>query len=269
MTLHTVQQPQPQHPTWRKDGNPTPHTAQWPQHNTAYSTKTVIVMPHMVQQLQSWHPMQRNNHNSNTLCGAITATIKPHTEQWPHVTILPPFFTFPTHVTSCALSVPCHLPTCTQHVPPNHGTYSHLHRTYVHHPICPCPYLVPHGYAMASYHIPLTRSSSTPLPPLVLYTFPIWYASWSLSTSQIYHVSPLSEALCFFPWFSTTLSFVYCFRLRTVLRSRLRPSPVYKPLSRHLCLSSLTWSLILSLVQCSTIPLCVPLCKNPLKPSAA
>ena len=89
------------------------------------------------------------------------------------VTILAPFFTFPTHVTPRALSFPCHLPTGTQHVPPNHGTHSCLYCTHMHYPICPCPCLVPYGYAAASYHIPLTRSLITHSSPLVLYTFPI------------------------------------------------------------------------------------------------
>ena len=84
------------------------------------------------------------------------------------ITNLPPFFTFLTHMTSRALSFPHHLPTCTCHVPPNHGTYSCLHRTYVHYPICPCPCLVPYSCAEASYHIPLTRSSMTHSSPLVL-----------------------------------------------------------------------------------------------------
>jgi len=96
---------------------------------------------------------------------------------WLYVMILPPFFTFLTHVTPRALSFPRHLPTYTCHVPPNHGTYSCLYCTHVHYPICPRPYMVPYGCAMTSYHIPLTRLSLTHLPPLVLYIFPIWYAS--------------------------------------------------------------------------------------------
>jgi hypothetical protein len=89
----------------------------------------------------------------------------------------PHFSTFLTHMTSRALSFPRHLPTCTQHVPPNHGTYSCLYCTYVHYSICPCPCLVSYSCATASYHISLTRSSLTRSSPLVLYTFPIWYAS--------------------------------------------------------------------------------------------
>ena len=81
------------------------------------------------------------------------------------VTILPPFFTFLTHMTPHVLSFPHHLPMCTQHVPPNHGTYSCLRHTHVHYPICPCPYLVPYGCATASYYIPLTHSSMTHSSP--------------------------------------------------------------------------------------------------------
>ena len=43
----------------------------------------------------------------------------------------PHFSTFLTHVTLCALSLPQHLPMCTQHVPPNHGNYSCLCCTHV------------------------------------------------------------------------------------------------------------------------------------------
>jgi len=50
---------------------------------------------------------------------------------------------------------------------------------------------------------------------------------------------------------------------------RLRPSPVYKPLSRRLCLLSLTWSLIRVLFRAPTVPLCVPLFKGTLNLSAA
>ena len=57
--------------------------------------------------------------------------------------------------------------------------------TYMHDPLCPPPYLVPYGCAMASYHVSLTHLLMTHSSPLVLYTFPIWYASWSPSTSQI------------------------------------------------------------------------------------
>ena len=144
---------------------------------------------------------------------------------------------------------------CTQHVPSSHGILSRLRCTHVHHPIYPRPYLVPYGCAATSYHIPLTRSPMTHSSPLVLYTFSIRYASWSPLMSQVHQVSPSSEALCFFPWSSTILSSVLPF----IPSFRLRPFPVYKPLSRRLCLSSLTWSLIPSLVQCSTAPLCVPL----------
>ena len=94
----------------------------------------------------------------------------------------PHFSTFLTHVTSHALSFPRHLPTSTQHVPPNHGTYSRLHRTHVHYPIHPCPCLVPYGCATASYHIPLTHSSMTHsspfstihLPHLVCFLIPVY-----------------------------------------------------------------------------------------------
>jgi hypothetical protein len=97
-----------------------------------------------------------------------------------HTTMLrfyPHFSTFLTHVTSYALSFPCHLPMCTQHVPPSHGAYSRLHCTHMHYPLYPRSCLVPYGYAAASYYVPLTHSSMTHLSPFALYTFPSWYAS--------------------------------------------------------------------------------------------
>ena len=112
------------------------------------------------------------------------------------VMILPPFFSFLTHVTPRTLSFPCHLPTCTQHVPPNHGTYSHLHCTHVHYPICPCPCLVPYGCAMASYHISPTRSSMTHSSPFLYYT-PSPFGMLP-DPHLCHHISPSSEALCFF-----------------------------------------------------------------------
>jgi len=112
---------------------------------------------------------------------------------------------------------------CSQHVPPNHGIYLCLHCTHVHYPLCPCSCLVPYGCAVASYHVPLTRSSMTHSSPLVLYTFPIRHASWSPLMSQVHHVSPSSEALCFFPWSRTILSFVYCFTFRIQLQTQTSP----------------------------------------------
>jgi hypothetical protein len=81
------------------------------------------------------------------------------------VMILPPFFHFPhSHDLTCP-QFPRHLPTCTHHVPPNHGTYLCLHCTHMHYPPCPCPYLVPYSCAIASYHISLTCSSMTHSSP--------------------------------------------------------------------------------------------------------
>ena len=95
------------------------------------------------------------------------------------VTILPPFFHLPYLCALTCPQFPCHRPTCCCHVPPDYRTYSCLHCTYMYYPIRPCSCLVPYGCAMASYHISLTRLSLTHLSPLVLYTFPIGYASWS------------------------------------------------------------------------------------------
>jgi hypothetical protein len=66
----------------------------------------------------------------------------------------------------------------------------------MHYPLYPRSCLVPYGCAMASYHIPLTRSSMTHLSPSVLYTFPIGMLP---DPHLRHHVSPSSEALCFFP----------------------------------------------------------------------
>jgi hypothetical protein len=154
------------------------------------------------------------------------------------VTILPSFFTFLTHVTRHALSFPRHLPTCTQHVPPNHRTYSHLRRTHVHYPIHPCPCLVPYGCAAASYHIPLTCSSMTHLSPLVLSTSPFGMLSDPRLCHRyiMFHLyqKPYASFLDLILYLAsyTVSPFVPSFRLR--------PSPIYKPLSRCLCLSSLT-----------------------------
>jgi hypothetical protein len=119
---------------------------------------------------------------------AMSATCAPPSHRKSKVLQFYPHFSlFLTHVTLRALSFPHHLLMCTQHVPPSHRTYSHLHCTHVHYPICLCPCLVPYGCAAASYYVPLTHSSLTHSSPFVLYTFPIWYASWSPSTSQIHH----------------------------------------------------------------------------------
>jgi hypothetical protein len=143
---------------------------------------------------------------------------------------------------------------CTQHVPPNHGTYSCLRRTHVHYPIRSCPCLVPYGCAAASYHVPLTRSSMTHsspfstihLPHLVCFLIPV-YVKFHL------HQRPYAS-------FFDPVLYLASFTVSPFVPSfRLRPFPVYKPLSRRLCLSSLTWSLIPSLVQCSHCPLvCSP-----------
>jgi len=131
---------------------------------------------------------------------------------WDHLSIVgdvlrfyPHFSTFLTHETSRALSFPCHLPRapsmCLQ--------ITGLILAYV---ALTCIILFAHALVWFLTAVPrllitflwlirlwLTR------PPLVLYTFPIWYASWSPPTSQVHHVSPLSEALCFFPWSRTTV----------------------------------------------------------------
>jgi hypothetical protein len=78
---------------------------------------------------------------------------------------------FPFSLLTCP-QFPCHLPTCFCHVPLNHRTYPRLHCTHMHYPICPCPCLVPHGCAEASYYVPLAHSSMTHFPPLALYAFP-------------------------------------------------------------------------------------------------
>ena len=96
------------------------------------------------------------------------------------VTILPPFFTFLTHVTLRAFSSHATYPV-HQHVPPSHGTYYCLHCAHVHYPLCPHSCLVPYGCAMAPYYVSLTRSSlthSSPfsaihLPCLVRFLIPI------------------------------------------------------------------------------------------------
>jgi len=103
----------------------------------------------------------------------------------------------------------------------------------------------------------LTPFSTIHLPYSVCFLIPIYITDISLFHL---HQKPYASFLDLVLYLASfTIS---PFRLSF----RLRPPPVYKPLRRHLCLSSLTWSLILSLVQCSTIPLCVPLCKKPLKP---
>jgi hypothetical protein len=106
------------------------------------------------------------------------------------VTILHPFFTFFTHVTARAPSFPTPPTHMHQHVPPNHGTYSRLHCTHMHYPICPCPCLVPYGCAAASYYIPLTHSSMTHsspfstihLPHLACFLIPIYVTGTSCFT---------------------------------------------------------------------------------------
>ena len=113
------------------------------------------------------------------------------------------------HMPSHALSFPHHLPMCSHHVPPNHGTYPHLCCTHVHYLICSCPCLVPYGYAMASYHKPLTRLSITHSSPFLYYT------AFPFGTLPDPHILSSSEALCFFPWPSTILSFIYCFTFQT------------------------------------------------------
>ena len=150
-----------------------------------------------------------------------------------------PSSSFPPVISPCYDSTPIFplFSLTWPHMPlVSHATYPHApsiclqitelilaHCTHVHYPICPCPCLVPYSCAAASYHVPLTCSSMTHLPPLVLYTFPIWYAFWSPSTSQIHHVLPPSEALGFFPWSSTILSFVYCFTFHTQIQTQTLP----------------------------------------------
>jgi hypothetical protein len=171
----------------------------------------------------------------------------------------PHFSTFLTHVTSRALNFPCHLPRapsmCLQ--------ITGLILTYV---ALTCiilfSCLVYHGCAAASYYVPLTRSSMTHSSPFQYYTpSPFWYTSWSPYTLQVHHDSSSSEALCFFPWSRTIINFVYCSTFRTQLQTQTLP--VYKPLSRRLCLSSLTWSLIRVLFSAPTVLLCVSLVRAP------
>ena len=149
-----------------------------------------------------WHGFAKLRMHTNTTIGHLEMLTKEFGQlmrQFRDTTMLrfyPHFSLSLIHMTPHALSFPCHLPTCAQHVPPNHGTYSRLHRTYVHYPIRPCPCLVPYGCAVASYHIPLTRSSMTHsspfstihLPHLVCFLIPIYVTD----------TSPSSEALCFF-----------------------------------------------------------------------
>ena len=89
------------------------------------------------------------------------------------VTILPPFFHFLHSRDLTCPQFPCHLPTCSHHVPSNHRTYLCLHCTHVHYSTCPYSCLVPYGCATASHHIPLTRASLTQLPPFSTIHLPI------------------------------------------------------------------------------------------------
>jgi len=107
--------------------------------------------------------------------------------------ILPTFFPFLgscDHTCPSVLMPPTHVP---HHMPSNHGTHPHLYRTYMHHSICPHPYLVLVSCAKASYHIPMTCSSLTHLPPF-------WYYTVSLlgMLSDPHHASDtLYLRLCF------------------------------------------------------------------------
>ena len=141
------------------------------------------------------------------------------------------------------------------HVPPNHRTYPCLHRTHVHYHVRSCTCLVPYSCAMASYHIPLTCSSMTHSSPLVLYSFPIWYASRYI----MFHLHQRPYAS-----FLDPVLYLASFTISPFIPSfRLRPSPVYKPLSRRL---SLKPNLISNTKSCSVLhyPLvCFPLVRDP------
>jgi hypothetical protein len=128
----------------------------------------------------------------------------------------PHFSTFLTHVTSHALR-----------------TYLCLHCTHMHYPLCPRSRLVPYSCAMASYHDSFIYDSLVPfstihLPHLVRFLIPAYIITfYSHQKPYASFLDPILYLASF-----TVSPFVPSFRLR--------PFPVYKPLSRHLCLSSLT-----------------------------
>ena len=145
---------------------------------------------------------------------------------------------------------PTHVP---HHVPPNHRTHPHLHCTYMHHPVHLCSHLVLVSYAETHYHIPMTHSSPT-------HSFLIWYASWSLSCFWW----PVSQIMSLI-YFTYIMSHLYqvsppsCFLNPVLYLALFTVSPSYSdsdpdlpmyinPWETPLCLLSLTWSLIPSLV---------------------
>jgi hypothetical protein len=137
-----------------------------------------------------------------------------------------------------SLQFPCHLPTCSHHMPPNHRTYPHLYYTHMHYSIYSCSCLVPYGYAVASYHIPLTYLSITHLFPLVLYTFLFGALPNHHPCFRYITFHPHQRPYASFP---NPILYLASFTISDIiLRYRLRLSPIYKPLSRHLCLLSLT-----------------------------
>jgi hypothetical protein len=151
---------------------------------------------------------------------------------------------------------------CTHHVPPNHGTYPCLHHTHVYYPFRPHSRLVPYSCATASYHIPFTYSSilthplfsTIHLPHLVCFLIPVYITD----TSPFYlHQRPYAS-------FLDPVLYLASFTISPFIPSfRLRPSPVYKPLSRRL---SLKPNLISNTKSCSVLhyPLvCFPLVRDP------